>query len=83
MLTDACESERYSSNMEDIYEVNGDDSHIQDARDVMLTNSLFVDPLNSANFSNRKLFNDDRLQLLSISPPPSPSNFEYPVTDGI
>ena len=66
-----------------IYKVNEDESHIQEARKAMLINP-FVGPLDSANYSYRKLSDDDKLQLLSISPPPPPppSNLEYPITHG-
>ena len=53
-----------------------DEPHIQDAREAVLINTLFVDPLSPANCANRKISDDD-MQLLSISPLP-PSNDEYP-----
>ena len=47
--------------MEDIYEGNEDEPHIQDAREVMLTNPPFVDPLDPDNHTNRKLSDDNGL----------------------
>ena len=75
MLTAASESQRDSRNVSDIYEVNYEDEpYIQDVREVVITN-----PLDPADYANRKLSDDGRLQLLNISPP---CNLEYPLTNG-
>ena len=78
MLTDVSECKRDSCDMEDIYEVNED---VLRCLGVYGNQHTICAAIGSSQLS-RKSFDDGSLKLLSISPPPPSSNFEYHVTNG-